>query len=333
MSTNVSSKNSITQRGYQEVRYLKLNDPQSQKALWLRFSVLSSGNGFKRVAETWAIFFQRLSNKEIRKVAIKQSHDIQAFKIDQNSNIQIGDCLLQENHTKGLVQSKGNSIQWDLSLIAGRHSPFNLVPEVLSKTGIVRHSAGTLCEELLFSGTTQINGETFQWKEAPGILGHFQGSKSGHSWVWGQCNTFLNEQGKATPFVFEGVSVRTQLGPIQGPKASSFYFYYRNQDYYFNTLRDIFHIKSKNTLNDWEFRADRDDLSFRGYAKAEHKDFAGLTLEDTNGSLLYCSNSELADMKVLVYRRGKLESTFQAQGSAGFEVVSREKNPYVPLLI
>jgi hypothetical protein len=165
------------------------------------------------------------------------------------------------------------------------------------------------------------------------MQGHLYGPKSGHAWVWGHCNTFLNEAGKSAPFLFEGISAQTQMGPMVTPRLSSFYFHYRGENYYFNTLKDLLFLKSKNTLNQWNFKADRGDLSFTGYAKAEHKDFAGLTFEDTDGSLLYCANSKLSDMKILVYRRGKLEATFTATGTASFEVVSRSKNPYVPLLL
>ena len=56
--------------------------------------------------------------------------------------------------------------------------------------------------------------------------------------------------------------------------------------------------------------------------------------EDTNGSLLYCANSKLLEVsRIHIYRRGKLsESTFYGHGTAAFEVVTREKNPYVPIL-
>lgn len=322
-----------TQRRFQRVWYLKLNDPTSQRALWLRFSLLSSGNGFKRVAETWAVFFQRGPNREVKKIALKQVHDIRAFSSIAQSIIRIEDCELLENQTRGLIQSKGNSIQWDLRFIQNKQNSFNLIPEMLSRTGVVRNTVVTDCEELLFTGTTQVNGEVIHWKEAPGMQGHLYGPKSSHSWVWGHCNTFLNEQGKPAQFVFEGLSARNQIGPFVTPRLSSFYFFYQNQGYYFNTLRDAIFLKSTNTLNEWTFQADRGDLSFRGTARAEHKDFAGLTYEDTNGSLLYCSNSKLSDMKILIYKRGKLETSFTAQGTAAFEVVSREKNPYVPLLI
>ena len=92
-------------------------------------------------------------------------------------------------------------------------------------------------------------------------------------------------------------------------------------------------MKSKYTLNEWTFRADRGPLSFHGHVKAEHKDFVGLTYEDTNGSLLYATQCLLSNVEIHVYRAGKLEATFIARGTAAFEVVSREKNPYVDFLI
>jgi hypothetical protein len=320
-------------RPYFEVWHLKLNDPTTQRSLWLRFTLLCSANGFRRIAETWAVFFQKTSARDVKKVAIKQSHDLSAFRPLGESQFQLGDCNFSLDNTKGSIQSKGNSIQWDLSLTLGRNSSFNFIPEILSKTKLSRHTAHTLCEDILVTGSTTVNGETIHWKNALGMHSHLQGPNSGHAWVWGHCNSFNNEQGKLTPFIFEGLTVRAQVGPFVGPKLSSFFFHYKDEDYYFNTLRDAIYIKSKNSLNLWEFQADRNEISFRGYAQAEHKDFAGLTYEDTNGSLLYCSHSELAEMKILVYRRGKLEATLHSQNSAGFEVVSREKNPYVPLLL
>ncbi len=321
------------QGAYQKAWYLKFNDPSSQRALWLRFTLLSSKNGFKKIAETWAIFFQKLPHREIRKMALKQTYDIGEFSLSGASGVRIGECELTETFTRGVIQSKGNSIKWDLTLTSGRESSFRIVPESLTKFGLIKNSIVTDCEELLMSGTTQINDETLSWKEAPGMKGHLFGPKSGHSWIWGHCNLFTNEEGKLAQFIFEGLSARTQIGPLVTPLLSSFFFFYQGQNYFFNTLKDLLFLKSSNTLNEWRFQADRGDISFRGYAKAEHKDFAGLTFEDTNGSLLYCANSKLSDMKILVYRSGKLEATFTALGTASFEVVSRTKNPYVPLLI
>ncbi len=332
-AVNLEVMNNDTQRGFHELWYLKLNDPVSQRALWLRFTLLRSGNGFKRIAEAWAVYFHRTSNREVKKVALKQSYDLRAFSARPNAGLRIGENELTPKSTKGSIQSKGNAITWDFSFAPERKSTFNLLPELYSRMSFKKTSAETLCEELIFSGVTEINGETIYWKDAPGMLGHFYGPKSGHSWTWGQCNSFTDEAGKPVSFVFEGLSARAQIGPITSPKISSFYFFYQNQNYSFNSLKDIIHLKSKNTLNEWEFQADRGDILFRGYIKSEYKDFAGLTYEDTNGSLLYCANSKLSSMKVLVYKRGKLEASFTADGTAAFEVVTRSKNPYVPIMV
>ena len=313
--------------------YLKVNDPLAQRALWLRFSLLSSRNGFKRLAEVWAVFFQKNENREIKKIALKQTFDIQSFSDLGNSGIKIGSSELLTDKTAGSIQSKGNLFQWDFSFLPARESSFNHVPEILSRTGISRSSIITDCQELLFSGVSQFNGEVFTWKESPGMRGRFHGSRIGHSWVWGHCNTFLDDQGNPSSFVFEGLSNRVKLGPVTSPHFSTFFFHYRGKDFYFNRFLHSVFIKSRATLNEWEFQVDQDDLSFRGRLTAEYKDFAGLTYEDTNGSLLYSANSKLSQMTVHVYRGGKLEASFYSQDSAGFEIVSRDKNPYVSIVI
>jgi hypothetical protein len=317
----------------QEKWYLKLNDPTQPRALWLEWDLMTSKNRFKKTADVKAVFFAREPLKEVKKVAFKQSLDIQAFSRGAGDTIQMGACTLGESGTRGRIHSKGQTIEWELSFQSIRASTFNLVPESLSKLGLSKHLALTPYEDLLFSGKVILNGEVFEFNSARGMLGRSLAPKNWHSWVWGHCNLFKNEKGDPADFIFEGITMRSQLGPWILPQFSAFYFRYQGKDYAFNRLRQTLYIKSKTTLNGWTFQADSDDLSFRGHMSAEHKDFAGLTLEDTNGSLLYSAYSTLSQLKILAYRRGKLETTFDASGNAAFELVSRQKNPYVPLII
>jgi hypothetical protein len=318
--------------GYQEVWHLKLNDPAKQRALGLRFVVLTSKNGFKRVAETWAVFFERGQNREVVKTVAKQTHELRDFSA--GDGVRMAGCSLTGSATQGQVQAKGNSIRWDLKFQPAQDASFALVPRGLAKAGLIKNRVYTLNEDLRFSGTTEINGETLTWSDAPGMQGHFAGPRNAHSWTWGHCNSFRDEQGKASSTVFEGLTARVRLaGPLRSPKLSSFYFRYQDREYRFNTLWDGIHTRSRATLNQWNFRVERGELAFVGELRADYRDFAGLTLEDTDGSLLYCADSKLSDLKLLVYRSGKLEATLTAAGSAALEVVSRAKNPYVPLII
>jgi hypothetical protein len=324
--------------GYNEVWHLKLNDPSSRRALWLRFSLLSTSNGFHRVAEIWAVLFKRNENGEVIKTAVKQTHNISAFSLlsaESGTSFSIGNCTFSEGMTKGEIVSKGQKISWDLKIVPACGGKFNMIPPVLGNTRLIRNKAATVFEDLRFNGVTDVNGEQIQWKQALGMQGHSSGTYNGHSWVWGHCNTFIDEQGRAVEFVFDGLSGKGRLGGsmIPTPKLSTFYFLYQGKEYLFNSLWDSIRARSENTKNEWKFQAERGDLLFKGHIRGEHRDFAGITYEDTDGSLLYCANSKLSDMTILIYRKGKLESTLEARGTAALEVVGRAKNPYVPILI
>lgn len=326
-------RESRARKAFQEVWYLKVNDPDANRALWLRLTLLVSANGFRRVAETWAVHFQRSQTREVSKIAWKQSHDLKSFSYGEDGAIRIEGCEFGPARTRGSITSNGRTISWDLNLMTGHEASFNLVPESLSRIGLVRNTAVTVAEDLRFSGHVDIDGQRSEWKNAAGMQAHLSGSKNGHSWVWGHCNLFVDAQGKPVPFLFEGLSAKARLlGSLPSPRLSTFFFHYEGQPYRFNSLWDSLRVKSGSSLTDWRFQADRGDLSFRGKAHAEIKDFAGLTYEDTNGSLLYCANSKLSSLEIHVYRHGKLESTLYSHGTTAFEVVTREKNPYVPIL-
>ncbi|MBI4924385.1 MAG: hypothetical protein HY843_00555 [Bdellovibrio sp.] len=330
-------------KSYQEVWYLKLNDPKTQKALWLRFTLLLTKSGYKKIAETWAIFFQKKEETgEIQKTALKQTFPISEFSSIQNENlikIIIGNSFLTSFHTKGQIQAKGQSLEWDLDMKPLTTNQFDLVPSSLSKSKLVKNTALTVYENLSFSGDLILQGEKHRFENAPGMQGHLAGTKNGHSWVWAHCNYFLDDHGNRAPVVFEGLSARAKLPfAIPSPKLSTFYFLYRENEFPANTLWSA--IRSKSTLNftEWSFETEHRDLEgnnliFKGQIKAELKSFAGITYEDTDGSFLYCANSKLAEMILVVFRNGKPEARFYAPFTAAYECVSRQKNPYVAMLI
>lgn len=325
---------------FQETWYLNLNHPTENRALSLKFAVLISANGFRRISEITAIYFQKNQDQEPLKVALRQRHEIDSFFFSDSEGIRIGECELSENRTFGKIQSKGHSITWNFAIaprprLSGtqdRH--YELLPSWLKKAGLIKNSVFTTHTDLTFTGTCEIDGETLRWDHCPGMQGHQSGPRSARSWIWGHCNSFTDEQGVLTPLVFEGLSSRTRwLGWIPSPRVTSLYFRYQGKSYLFDSIKDPLKIRSSTPLNEWNFQAEEGELSFRGSLKAQHKDFAGITLEDTNGSLIYCSSTKVAELSIHVYRRGKLEGTFQSSGGAAFEIASRKKNPYIPQLI
>ncbi len=322
---------------FQEAWDLHLTDISGVHSLWLRFDLLVSGNGFKRIAEVWATYFNRTPGApEIRKTSIRQTHDLREFDFvaGEPSRIRIGECELSALQSKGRVQSKGQAISWDLRMIPRTEIGYDMVPTPLKHAHLVSNALDTANADLVINGALRINGEEIVLREAPGIQNHHSGLRSALDWTWAHCNQFRNEQGSEIPFVFEGITARAPLlGGLVAPRIKAFVFHYQGKTHAFHSLRDFLHINSNATLNKWTFKAERGDLSFRGEITAEHKAFAGQTHEDTDGSLIYVACAAFADLKIHVYRSGKLELSLLAPIGASLEVADRERNPYVSLLV
>jgi hypothetical protein len=282
-----------------------------QRAFYLNFSILVSRNGFRRLGEATTIFFQKT-----------------------HGGFRLGEIEFTHTSARGQIQSKGQTISWDLAMAPRQDATVELIPARFKKLGLVQSSIDAPGADLAVTGKIIVNGETIEWDKALGSSSHQTGQSHGHSWTLARSNSFFNEQGVPVPFVFEGVSVRGHiLGGIPGPRLSSLYFLYQGQAFQFDSIRDALRLKSRNTVNQWHFQAERGEMQFRGFASAEHKDFAGLSFEDTSGSMMYVSTSEFADVEIHIFKNGKLETALRSNQSASFEIISRNQNPYVPVLV
>lgn len=323
--------------GHQEVWYLKMNDPSAGRALWLRFTLLIGATGQKRVAEVWAISFEKQASGEVTKVGLKNTYGLDAFTPIMDADVpafRIGECSFSDHHTRGEVRSDDHTVRWDFEMKTASPCTFDFVPTSLRRLGLVKTMAVTVFEDWRFTGWSEVDGAHAAWNDAPGMQGHLAGPKNGHSWAWGHCNCFVDEEGRPAPCIFDGLSARARLGKSMAtPHLTTLYFHYRDTDYCFNRPRDALRTKSRYGPLEWEFETGVGRLLFRGQIRAELGDFAGVTYEDTDGSFLYCYNSKVSNMTMRVYRGGTLEQTLTAAGTTAFEFVTREKHPDIPLLI
>jgi hypothetical protein len=331
------SQNLKGTRSFQQGWQIRLCDSQGQNALEIRFSFLVSRNGFQRRAEVCAVLFQCESGKETKKTVLKQSFDPLSIATLPDGGFRLGPCELSRTASSGSIQAKGRSLSWDLSIRSRQKVTFDLVPASIRKATLSNTSISSLEADALFTGSCSLNpenaGKKIEWQQTPGVLECHTGPLTDHSWIWAHGNHFVNESGLPVPFVFEGLTLRAHLlGFLPSPNFSSFHFLFKGKTYAFHSVRDFLRIQSRHTLTEWHFQAERGDLIFRGHATVGPKNFAGLTLEDTQGSLLYCATTELCDLSIHVYRDGKLESAVRSEKSASLEIVSTKKNPYVPLL-
>lgn len=315
---------------------LSFRDPETGRALELRFAILVSKNGFQRIAEVWGIFFEKINNKDSQKTAItvvREAQDLSKFIKESENSFQISGCSFSSCASSGSIQSKGQTLEWNLKFKSRQKAFFDFTPPALKKFSLSKSVFVTPQPDLLFSGTVKVNGRVIEFNDTPGRQTHQNSQRNAHSLISGYANIFKNEQGAIIPFIFEAVSFRQfVIGSLPSPRVSSFYFVYEGKEFYFNSLRDAVHLRSKSDLSEWTFRAEKGDLVFQGSFSFELKDFAGISFEDTSGSIIYSSSSKFSDLKIQIYDHGKLKAALVADQTASVEILSRKKSPYVQVL-
>lgn len=320
---------------FYEIWYLKLNQPSAGPlagpALWLRLTTLSLGNGLKKVAETWAIFFEPQAQSASRKIAIRNTSSIGAYSTREDGTVQIEDSVLGPGFTSGAVVGRGHRIEWDLKFDPNPLTFFH-VPQTLKKMRIARSNACKPNVNIRLQGSFTVNGTRYECADAPGCQGHLWGKRLPREWAWAHCNLFDGAGGENA--VIEALSSRLQIGGVLNtPPISAMYFEYKGERHEFNRLTDAVSIRTNYALTKWQFAADRGPLRLLGEVSCDLKDLVAVTYEDTQGSFVYCNNTELASMNLSVYFKGKLDATLRSRMTTGFETASRQRSPYVEVLI
>lgn len=324
-------------RGFQEVWYLKLNRTADNTALWLRFTILIRQDHTKEIAEVWAIFFEHEAGHTL-KTAVKQTWPLQSFAASPKpqkgfTGFHIAENYLGEDKTSGHIHNDDTRIAWDLNIVPGTAGGHDFVPDRLRKLGLVKNLAITVFEQQRYTGWCDVNGTRYTFESAPGMQGHLAGPKNGHSWAWGHCNCFMDEAGNAAPVICDGLSARARIGGLVPPALTSMYLQIGEERFNLNTVRDALHFHSRYTFEGWHFTTKKHGYLFEGDLTSRLDDFACVTYEDTDGSLLYCHNTKLASMTLAVTSPEGKETRYASEKAAAYEVVTRSPHPNIPVVI
>lgn len=319
---------------FQEVWHLLVTDPGAKRSCWLRFTILLSANRFRRVGEISAVLFSH--GQDARQVALKQGFDIGSFTGTAEA-IRLGTGELTEAGSKGVLRSKGRVLEWDFRLSAPNpdqpRSTYRLIPGAIARLGFGKTQLTTVRQAIPCEGTLRLDGETLNLSGALATQRHVFGSALGQAWFWAQGDHFTDTEGKPVDFGYELLTYSPRVaGRLTGLRLSATALRYQGQTYWLNSYVNPLRLRSTPTPTEWAFRADRGELSFHGAISAEHRDFAGLTFEDTDGSLVYCSSTLVARSTVRIFRRGKLEATLESGSRTALEFADRVRSPYVSLL-
>jgi hypothetical protein len=250
------------------------------------------------VASLWAAAFSRAAYDD--NLGLKHAYDIDHCEFDRADDfkIRIGEAMLSSTHARGSVQQGANSIEWDLSYVPCQ-STYHHASKALIR---LARPSSFVCSPNLdtrFTGRIVVNGKTIELEDEPGCQSHLWGRKHVDDWVWVHSNAFEKHPGT----VFEGLAARPRRAGRTLPPIQSLYLRHRGEEYRFVRLRLSEQWQHKLGMGYWSFSAMNTRMYLEGTAQCRMRDMLQAKYSDPDGEALYCVNSEIANLKIRLFRR------------------------------
>ncbi|HKP88331.1 MAG TPA: tocopherol cyclase family protein [Blastocatellia bacterium] len=316
--------------GHYEVWFITLNHRASQRGFWFRYTVEAPLDSAPRAA-LWAAAFDRARPET--NVGLKRECEIDRFAFEGREafNLRILDGAFSSSRATGRIDQGDRSLAWDLRF-APNEKTFHHVKPALTR--LVRPSSFVCSPNLdtRFSGVISVDGREHFIEDEPGCQSHLWGRKRVDEWVWVHSNAF----DKHPDTVFEGLAARPRRAGRMLPPIQTLYLSHRGEKYRFTRLRLAEQWKRSLGIGYWSFSATSARLHIEGVAQCRLRDMMQVEYCDPDGERLYCLNSEVANMKIRLFRRARgvhwrHVETINARSTTHLEHACRTADPNVKM--
>lgn len=318
------------QPGHYEVWYTTLNHRPSRTGFWIRYTMEApiAGHG-DPYAQLWFAAFDAADPS--RGFALNRKLPIAEMRASASPfEVRIGDSLIADGVARGSLAGAGHQARWDLTwkpaATTHRHLPGLIYRTKLGDTKVLSPSL-----DAPFSGTIEIDGRTLTLDGEPGGQTHLWGRKHAHAWAWGHCNAFEDRPGAA----FETLTVQLARRGIVLPPLTLLTLYLDGETLRFTDFADTLFTRGRWGTARYDFRAIGPEVRIEGGYSCRPEDMTVAEYSDPDGDPSYCANTEVADLRITVYRRsGWLgrwveQARLRAPETGHFEVAGRCPDPAI----
>lgn len=301
------------EKPFYENYYLKLNDPITKAALWLRYTILSPVHGVP-TANVWAIFSDPL--RPDKNLALKETVPIQMAVFHKGKfSLNFGGATLNNSSAIGGITQGKNSISWDISwkpsVTSFRHFPFLLYYLPWPSTKVVAPNLNVIAE-----GEFYVNGSKFSIMAGSLHQGHTWGRSYSDRWAWANCGLF--DDRNAT------------LELLSRPPYGLGFLKVGN-----DKIR--FRFRGTYTRLGWEFSATKSKAKIVGRISTIPTNIMGVTYSDPTSGERYCYNTKVADAVVNIYHKEKgtwvIKKVLKSVATTAFETVESVPSQEIPLVL
>ncbi|HXG68878.1 MAG TPA: tocopherol cyclase family protein [Blastocatellia bacterium] len=321
--------------GHYEVWFLTLNHCAAKRGFWFRYAIEipTESQSFRAPrAEVWATAFDRAAPE--RNFCLKSVEEISRFAFDgeEQFRLQIGDALFSPGWATGSVTGAEHHLAWDLNFTPNQ-TTYHHIP---SRLALLAGTSSHVCSPNLnvrFSGTILEDGREILLDNEPGCQSHLWGRKRVDEWVWVHSNAFENYPDT----VFEGLAARPRHAGRQLLPINSLLLRHRGEEHRFVRLRFAQQWQQNLGIGYWSFSARNTRIHIEGAAQCRLRDMLQVEYVDPDGEPLYCLNSEVANLKIRIFRRvhglhWRHLETIHSHATTHLEHAARTLNPVVRMI-
>lgn len=302
---------------YYESRFVRANDPDGPRALWLRQTLLLPTAG-ESVADVWVMVFDPSGNR-----AVKQQFPLAEAAFTDEWTARIASATLDDGSARGAV----TDARWDLTITAGGQPPVRVLPDRAYRSRLP--TAKTMVRDPLarFDGRLEIGDRSIDVDGWTGSVNHNWGTRHTPAYAYGQVCGFDN----APESTLEIVTARAALGPVLLPGVTLFVFRHEGRQFAVRSITGSLHSHGRYAPFTWTFGARIGEQMIEGEITTVPTEVIGLTYSDTHGGVKYCYNSAIASCRMQVAGKA-FARTELASSRAMFEILTDDRIDSVPLL-
>jgi len=312
-------------QGHYESWFLRANHPTRKLAFWIRYTIFSpQGRPGDAIGELWAIHSD--GEKGLIRAGKAELPLADCSFSNQGLDVRIGAAALTPGVLSGEVQAP-HRLRWDLRYEGGG-APLLFLPKSYYTAPLPRAKAVTPRPLVCFSGTLEVDGETFVIDDWVGSENHNWGSKHTDTYAWGQVAGFDNQ-----PDAFlELITARLKLGPLWTPRLTILVLRIGSEEYRLNTISRAFAARGGWRYFKWDFDTAASGVRVHGHIVAAAMNFVGLTYYNPPGGSHTCLNSKIAACELTLERAGLPPLTLRTNRRAAFEILTDDTGHGVPVV-
>jgi hypothetical protein len=332
-----------TPRDHVESYFLKANEPEGGRALWLKATIFArAADPGSAVAEGWAVAFDRRAGvrrhtayKTVIPIA-RATFDREALGVAWSAPDRGTMLLFRSGVVKGHIEpSAGASgsaaarVAWDLRYDAFG-PPLELLPYAWMYTAkFPKSKLVSPVPDTLISGEAEVCGEKWVLDGWRGMQGHNWGRGHADLYAWCHVNGW---DGAGEPLVLEAVSARVRTGPVLLPLLTVATVRWRGVDYRFQRPTEM--VRADAHIEGLGYRVlmvnDLGRLEAEIFAAPE--DTVGLYYANPVGPMTHCYNSKLATVRLTLETAGGAK-VVRTSTLAALEIGTHKADPTVRMLV